>query len=75
MENAGLKRVLDNKRDVLCVDCALLRMVYVVPADVRVLIGIAGGLYVNAESGGSVLDAPASARLMTASASRCAVRC
>ena len=53
--------MLNNDRDVLCVDGALLWMVDVVPANVGVLNGIASGLDINGEGGGMVLESPASA--------------
>ena len=53
--------MLNNDRDVLCVDGALLWMVDVVPANVGVLNGIASGLDINGEGGGIVLESPASA--------------
>lgn len=50
--------MLNDQRDVSCVDCTLLRAMYVAASDVGLLDGVAGGVDVNANCGGVMLKLP-----------------
>ncbi|CAK9051266.1 unnamed protein product [Durusdinium trenchii] len=66
LANARVKGLLNNGGHVSGVKGALLAVVFVMTADVRLLNGIAGGMNVNREGGGGMLELP-----FCASTNRC----
>ena len=57
-----MKSLLNDKRNVLCVKCAVLWVVDVVSTDVGVLDGVAGRLDIDGDGSGVVLRFPAVAQ-------------